>query len=75
MQEVTQIHGLPLYNPDTRIMTNLEKYRGLGDCGIFYTCRFEQINFYLEEARYHDCADDISTAVLSDQWDVIYPFP
>ncbi|MBN1220126.1 MAG: hypothetical protein JXM69_14455 [Anaerolineae bacterium] len=73
LHEVEQIHGsMPIFNPDTRTLTNLVAYRGLKDCGIFYTYRFEQVNFVLEEARYHDCDD---SGVLSDQWEVIYPHP
>lgn len=70
LHEVEQIHGLSIFHPDTRTLTNLVPYRGLKDCGIFYTYRFEQVSFALEEARYHDCDDE---GILSDRWEVIYP--
>jgi hypothetical protein len=72
LHDVEQIHGLPIFHPDTRTLTNLVPYRGLKDCGFFYTYRFEERNFVLAEARYHDCDD---SGLLSDRWEVIYPLP
>ncbi|MEI6728335.1 MAG: DUF1176 domain-containing protein [bacterium] len=43
--------GYPNFDEKTLILTNFEKYRGLGDCGLYSKYKFENYKFILSEAR------------------------
>ncbi len=79
LHDVDVLHGaFPIYDPDTQTLTNLHAYRGMKDCGIFYTYHLEDARFVLDEARYRDCGDsaEADASVLNAyQWPLVYPPP
>ena len=59
-------------------MTTLHAYRGLKDCGVFYTYHLEDTRLVLDEAHYRACEDstEIDASVLNAyQWSLVYPPP
>jgi hypothetical protein len=77
LHDVDTIDGsYPIYYPDTQTLTTLHAYRGMKDCGVFYTYHLEDAHFVLDEARYRDCGDYIDADILNAyQWPLVYPPP
>ncbi len=70
--------SFPIYYLDTQTLTTLHAYRGLKDCGVFYTYHLEDTRLALDEARYRACEDsaEINASVLNAyQWPLVYPPP
>jgi hypothetical protein len=47
--------GLPSFDPMTQVVTNFQKFRGPGDCGIFTRHRLEGTKLTLQEFRLREC--------------------
>jgi hypothetical protein len=79
LHEVDTLYGsFPTYHPDMQTLTNLQAYRGMKDCGVFYKYHLEDARFVLDEARYRDCEDFAETdfdVLNAYQWPLVYPLP
>ena len=77
LHDVDMLDGsFPIYYPDTRTLTTLHAYRGMKDCGVFYTYHLEDAHFVLDEARYRECGDYIDIDILNAyKWPLVYPPP
>ncbi|MBN2006416.1 MAG: DUF1176 domain-containing protein [Anaerolineae bacterium] len=71
LQNIDVLSGLPAYDPETQMLTNLSPARGLKDCGISHKYRFDKDHFVLVEARSREC-DDTTTDPLGE-WPLVYP--
>lgn len=51
------ILGMPIYSMKQNTLVNLEKYRGIGDCGLtsYWTLDAENAKFVLDKAEEMDC--------------------
>lgn len=46
----------PVYDPDTRVLSHVLRYRGFGDCGAAQSWTWTSQGFVLKEERYmYDC--------------------
>ena len=77
LHNVDTLYGsYPIYYPDTQTLTTLHAYRGMKDCGVFYTYHLEDARFVLDEARRHDCENSADADTLNAyQWPLVYPPP
>ncbi len=74
LQEVDTLTGaFPVYHPETQTLTNLNAYRGLKDCGVFYKYHLAGERFVLDEARYRDCEQTAGNPLDYETWSLVYP--
>lgn len=62
--------GIPHFDPETRTLIYVYKFRGVGGCGYYYQLEFAQNHFVLQEARYREVCDD--TLPPPEEWKRIY---
>jgi hypothetical protein len=65
------ISGTPEFNPDTKLLTIVTKYRGLADCGAFAKYQWENQAFKLLEYRIKEPCD--GTYLEPEQYSQVYP--
>lgn len=69
VHEGSMILGYP--SADGEILTNVEKFRGPGDCGIASRWTVEDASLRLQEVKARDC-DDEGEPVGAEDWPVVW---
>ncbi|MFE4106747.1 DUF1176 domain-containing protein [Almyronema epifaneia] len=67
------IAGLPSFDPESQILTNFSKARGLGDCGAFSRYQWNGEGLELIEYREKECDSEETPFIEPQDYPQVYP--